>query len=163
MDNVIIPPGVMYYHQDDDYYSYYYYTYYHYHYYYLKQSHNDHPSSLISSLRSHTVFIILAWFSSISLWRTGLFSLPGQAWVSLLLLAWSTIELVRYPFYLLSDHHCCPSPLTWLRYSAFMPLYPVGIIGEVALILLSLPEIKAWGNQPFYYWVSRGAVVTLYY
>eukprot|EP00820_Chromera_velia_P026765 Cvel_10564.t1-p1 / transcript=Cvel_10564.t1 / gene=Cvel_10564 / organism=Chromera_velia_CCMP2878 / gene_product=Very-long-chain (3R)-3-hydroxyacyl-[acyl-carrier, putative / transcript_product=Very-long-chain (3R)-3-hydroxyacyl-[acyl-carrier, putative / location=Cvel_scaffold640:8003-8713(-) / protein_length=237 / sequence_SO=supercontig / SO=protein_coding / is_pseudo=false len=48
------------------------------------------------------------------------------------ILAWSIAELIRYPFYALSLYGLCPSFLTFLRYSGFLVLYPVGIISEVA-------------------------------
>lgn len=35
-----------------------------------------------------------------------------------------------------------PYPLLWLRYSAFILLYPVGVASEMALVHLAMPTIK---------------------
>ena len=32
--------------------------------------------------------------------------------------------------------------MTWLRYTAFIPLYPIGVVGEMGAIWLALPVIK---------------------
>ncbi|CAB4011943.1 very-long-chain (3R)-3-hydroxyacyl-dehydratase-like, partial [Paramuricea clavata] len=50
--------------------------------------------------------------------------------VVVLFLAWSLIENVRYPFYLLQTVGYCPKWLLWLRYTAWIPLYPLGLITE---------------------------------
>lgn len=65
-----------------------------------------------------------------------------------------------------------PPVLVWLRYSAFLLLYPLGMASEVALLLHTLPEAKAavekddkfclrlpggdWRGFNFYYFVSGG-------
>ena len=36
----------------------------------------------------------------------------------------------RYPFYSVQTIGYCPKWLLWLRYTAWIPLYPVGIICE---------------------------------
>ncbi|MCO5549899.1 hypothetical protein L7F22_003374 [Adiantum nelumboides] len=57
--------------------------------------------------------------------------------------AWSLTEIVRYPQYALSIVGLCPWWLTWLRYSVFIPLYPIGALcGEVLLYYQALPYIK---------------------
>lgn len=67
-----------------------------------------------------------------------------------LTLAWSITEVVRYSYYAsnLRDAAAVPYWLTWLRYSLFYVLYPVGVASEVGLIYLSLGEaekaIGAW-------------------
>ena len=56
-----------------------------------------------------------------------------------------------------------PYPLLWLRYTAFIPLYPLGVASEMTMAYLALPVIKAkrplsvqlpnsfnWGMD--YYW-----------
>ncbi|TFJ87445.1 hypothetical protein NSK_000799 [Nannochloropsis salina CCMP1776] len=62
------------------------------------------------------------------------------AWLPALLVAWSCGELVRYPFYLMGSN--APPALVWLRYSAFLLLYPVGMASEVALLFLTLTEAR---------------------
>lgn len=56
--------------------------------------------------------------------------------------AWTAVECVRYPFYAISSITAVPYPLKWLRYSAFLILYPMGILSEVKCIWLSLKYIR---------------------
>jgi very-long-chain (3R)-3-hydroxyacyl-CoA dehydratase len=65
-----------------------------------------------------------------------------------LFLAWSGADVARYAWYATSlalpPGTPPPSWLTWLRYSAFIPLYPLGIFaGEMPLISAGLPYIEA--------------------
>ncbi|ESO92520.1 hypothetical protein LOTGIDRAFT_120462 [Lottia gigantea] len=43
---------------------------------------------------------------------------------------WSFIELVRYPYYMLSSANIDIGLLTWLRYTLWIPLYPIGFLLE---------------------------------
>lgn len=61
-----------------------------------------------------------------------------------LCIAWSTTEIVRYYYYaakLLTQDNT-PQALTWLRYSLFIVLYPMGISSEVFIIFKSLDEAQ---------------------
>jgi very-long-chain (3R)-3-hydroxyacyl-CoA dehydratase len=62
-----------------------------------------------------------------------------------LFIAWSAADVARYAWYAISlSHPPPPSWLTWLRYTAFIPLYPLGIFaGEMPLIKAGLPYIEA--------------------
>ncbi|GAX77448.1 hypothetical protein CEUSTIGMA_g4893.t1 [Chlamydomonas eustigma] len=62
-----------------------------------------------------------------------------------LLLAWSCSELVRYGFFALKALGPVPYISLWLRYSAFIVMYPVGVASELTMVWLALPEIKASG------------------
>ncbi|GJP66313.1 hypothetical protein CLOP_g23220 [Closterium sp. NIES-67] len=100
--------------------------------------------------RSHVLFTVLGRLPQI------------QAHVSvfILLVTWSLSEIIRYPQYAFSLLGCCPAWLTWLRYTAFIPLYPIGIFaGEMTLMYLSLPLIRPekpfqhiFGMLPFEYY-----------
>lgn len=59
-----------------------------------------------------------------------------------MLIAWCLSEIIRYSFYGANIVKAKIAPLTWLRYSAFMVLYPVGIIGEIGCLYKALPYIK---------------------
>lgn len=48
----------------------------------------------------------------------------------------------RYPFYALNIAGRCPPFLHWLRYTAFIVLYPLGFVGELATWIVGLPHIK---------------------
>ncbi|XP_058099074.1 uncharacterized protein LOC131243611 isoform X2 [Magnolia sinica] len=57
--------------------------------------------------------------------------------------AWSISEVIRYSQYALNCIGMCPSWLTYLRYTAFIPLYPIGVApGEMWLMYQALPLIK---------------------
>jgi very-long-chain (3R)-3-hydroxyacyl-CoA dehydratase len=64
--------------------------------------------------------------------------LNGSAWYSSMLLAWSTTEVIRYSYFALKQFDAVPGWLHWLRYSAFLILYPIGISSEVAMTLKAL-------------------------
>lgn len=53
---------------------------------------------------------------------------------SSMLVAWSFTEIVRYSYFVLNLRGEVPGFMTWLRYNAFYPLYPIGIGSEVILI-----------------------------
>ncbi|KAM9410496.1 very-long-chain (3R)-3-hydroxyacyl-CoA dehydratase-like isoform 1-T2 [Pholidichthys leucotaenia] len=52
---------------------------------------------------------------------------------------WSAIEIFRYPFYMLACIGTEWKLLTWLRYSLWIPLYPMGVIAEAIAVIQSLP------------------------
>ena len=53
---------------------------------------------------------------------------------TLVSVAWSITELVRYSFYFLSLRNSEPTWLVWMRYSFFIVLYPMGVTGEWCII-----------------------------
>ena len=60
-----------------------------------------------------------------------------------LLLAWGPTEVIRYAYYASREAAGdAPWALTWLRYSTFLVLYPLGVASEVALLWMALPHIK---------------------
>ena len=60
-----------------------------------------------------------------------------------MVLAWSSVEIVRYLFLALNVIGVAPYPLLWLRYSLFYVLYPIGVYGEMKVIYDSLERIEA--------------------
>ncbi|KJH42053.1 tyrosine phosphatase-like protein, PTPLA [Dictyocaulus viviparus] len=56
----------------------------------------------------------------------------------ILLYAWVLIELFRYPYYALRSWNSEIYLLTWLRYSAWIPLYPIGLFIEWLSMVSSL-------------------------
>nr|XP_057930864.1 very-long-chain (3R)-3-hydroxyacyl-CoA dehydratase isoform X2 [Doryrhamphus excisus] len=52
---------------------------------------------------------------------------------------WSAIEIFRYPFYMLRSFNTEWKILTWLRYSLWIPLYPLGVIAEAVALMQSIP------------------------
>eukprot|EP00742_Colponemidia_sp_Colp-10_P001852 GILJ01001982.1.p1 GENE.GILJ01001982.1~~GILJ01001982.1.p1 ORF type:complete len:238 (-),score=20.92 GILJ01001982.1:80-793(-) len=59
-----------------------------------------------------------------------------------LFLVWSAIELVRYPFYLLSIINACPRFWVRLRYNLPLVLFPLGLFFEAKILYESLPFIR---------------------
>ncbi|KAK6202342.1 tyrosine phosphatase-like protein [Scheffersomyces amazonensis] len=69
-----------------------------------------------------------------------------------ILWAWSLSDIIRYTFFvfkLIDNGKLCPRFLLWLRYSAFLILYPLGLISESATVYLSLSSVK---NSPYYHY-----------
>jgi len=57
--------------------------------------------------------------------------------------AWGVTEVIRYSFYALNTlNGKAPYFLTWLRYTLFYVLYPLGVASELGLIIVSLSWIK---------------------
>ncbi|XP_043698602.1 very-long-chain (3R)-3-hydroxyacyl-CoA dehydratase 2 [Telopea speciosissima] len=84
--------------------------------------------------------------------------------------AWSLSELIRYSHYALSNLGNCPSWLTYLRYTAFIVLYPIGVApGEMWLMYAALPFIKKknlyadfFSGLPFSFYSSVMALLVCY-
>jgi very-long-chain (3R)-3-hydroxyacyl-CoA dehydratase len=62
-----------------------------------------------------------------------------------LFMAWALTEVIRYPTYALSLS--CPRWLNWLRYTIFIPLYPIGALSEMKLMYDGIPTMRA--NQMY--------------
>ncbi|KAG1723612.1 PTPLA-domain-containing protein [Suillus paluster] len=78
-----------------------------------------------------------------------------------MVLAWALTEVPRYAYYALSLTGCgVPALLTWIRYSTFYVLYPIGAGSEALVMLSTIPEWNggkwsAWGTED---WVKAGMV-----
>ncbi|XP_046428692.1 very-long-chain (3R)-3-hydroxyacyl-CoA dehydratase isoform X1 [Neodiprion fabricii] len=59
-----------------------------------------------------------------------------------LFVVWSSVEIVRYPYYLTQLFKTEFSFLTWLRYTIWMPLYPLGFLCEGIIILRNIPYFE---------------------
>lgn len=59
-----------------------------------------------------------------------------------LFLIWSVIEIVRYPYYITQLLNIKISFLTWLRYTIWIPLYPMGFLCEGIIILRNIPYFE---------------------
>lgn len=58
-----------------------------------------------------------------------------------MLLAWCLVEVIRYPFLGVKTVTTPPYFLTWLRYSLFYVLYPLGVHGEMVVLRSAIPSI----------------------
>lgn len=69
---------------------------------------------------------------------------------AMLLVAWAVSEIIRYGYYLLKQildakGRAIPLVVVWLRYSAFLVLYPAGLLSEPYVVYLSLESARALG------------------
>ncbi|XP_063704602.1 very-long-chain (3R)-3-hydroxyacyl-CoA dehydratase [Culicoides brevitarsis] len=55
---------------------------------------------------------------------------------------WASVETVRYPYYLSQLFELEIGILTWLRYTMWIPLYPLGILCEGVIILRNIPYFE---------------------
>ncbi|XP_050214314.1 uncharacterized protein LOC126665534 [Mercurialis annua] len=82
--------------------------------------------------RTHFVFIV-----------RNIVEVQDLSSVFITFLAWSMSEVIRYPHYALNIIGICPSWINYLRYTAFIVLYPIGLApGEMWLMYQALPFVK---------------------
>ncbi|EFN57865.1 hypothetical protein CHLNCDRAFT_143333 [Chlorella variabilis] len=83
----------------------------------------------------------------------------GQTYLELsllsLLVAWCCSEIIRYSFFAFKELGMQPYVLLWLRYTAFIVLYPLGVSSELA-------EMPNKFNFAFDYYWACWLVVLLY-
>ncbi|KAL4519699.1 hypothetical protein Ndes2526B_g01727 [Nannochloris sp. 'desiccata'] len=89
-----------------------------------------------------------------------------------LLTAWCLSEIIRYGFFAFKEAGLQPFFLLWLRYSAFIVLYPLGVASELSMVWLAIPALRAtdtWGvsmpnpyNIGFSYWIGCLLAVCAY-
>ena len=65
--------------------------------------------------------------------------MQNKPFVCFLFLVYVAIEVIRYPFYALAARKRAYPLLTWLRYNAWIPLYPLGLFLEGVILLRSIP------------------------
>ncbi|XP_023336938.1 very-long-chain (3R)-3-hydroxyacyl-CoA dehydratase [Eurytemora carolleeae] len=59
-----------------------------------------------------------------------------------LLMTYSSVEIVRYPYYLFRVYDMDIGLITWLRYTIWIPLYPIGFICEGVIALRNIPYFE---------------------
>lgn len=62
--------------------------------------------------------------------------------VAPMVVAWGLVEVVRYLYLSLNLFKRAPAWLTWLRYTLFYILYPVGVYGEMRVLYDALPYLQ---------------------
>lgn len=90
---------------------------------------------------------VLVWINILISDSDSLIKILGVNGVILVTIAWSITEIVRYSLYFFTLLQKEISWLTYLRYTLFIVLYPLGVTGEW-LILLSILKLSAWGFTP---------------
>ncbi len=84
------------------------------------------------------VFINLSFY-----YHCGLIQFFGVTGVVLVTIAWGVTEIIRYSYYFFSLLNQEISWLAYMRYTFFIVLYPIGVVGEW-LILLSVMKENDW-------------------
>jgi very-long-chain (3R)-3-hydroxyacyl-CoA dehydratase len=59
-----------------------------------------------------------------------------------MLIAWCLVEVIRYLYLALNMFGIAPRILTWLRYTLFYILYPMGVYGEMKVLIDSMPYLS---------------------
>ncbi|XP_031723411.1 very-long-chain (3R)-3-hydroxyacyl-CoA dehydratase [Anarrhichthys ocellatus] len=77
-------------------------------------------------------FILFIIFGSVE-------EMHNQPVVFFVFYLWSAIEIFRYPFYMLGCFNTEWKTLTWLRYTIWIPLYPLGVVAEAVAVVQSIP------------------------
>lgn len=62
-----------------------------------------------------------------------------------LFVVWSSIEIFRYSFYALRVFNVDIYPITWCRYTFFMPLYPMGGFCEAQIVMATVKHYEKTG------------------
>ncbi|OXA50868.1 very-long-chain (3R)-3-hydroxyacyl-CoA dehydratase [Folsomia candida] len=60
--------------------------------------------------------------------------LHSHSFIFFLFYIWALADIIRYPFYMMQMYNVKPYLMTWLRYSCWIPLYPMGILSECVII-----------------------------
>uniref|UniRef100_A0ABI7Y8X5 Very-long-chain (3R)-3-hydroxyacyl-CoA dehydratase n=1 Tax=Felis catus TaxID=9685 RepID=A0ABI7Y8X5_FELCA len=75
--------------------------------------------------------------------------MQNKAVVFFVFYTWSAVEIFRYPFYMLSCIDMDWKVLTWLRYTVWIPLYPLGCLAEAVSVIQSIPVFNETGRFSF--------------
>ncbi|KAH8040315.1 hypothetical protein HPB51_010095 [Rhipicephalus microplus] len=59
---------------------------------------------------------------------------------------YTLVELCRYPYYMLRTYDKSISFITWLRYTVWIPLFPLGFLCEGVIILRNIPYFEETGR-----------------
>ncbi|KAE8038990.1 hypothetical protein FH972_011446 [Carpinus fangiana] len=123
------------------------------------------PSGVVNTLmqwggRVHFLLVVVRQIDEVQ-------ELPS---VFITFVAWSLTEVIRYPHYALNCIGNCPSWITYLRYTAFIMLYPTGLVpGEMWLMYQALEFIKKkhlhedlFNRLPFSYYIFLKVLLLCY-
>jgi len=129
----------------------------------------------IGVVRGAPASALLQWTGRANVLYAVILAIPeikGGVPAGMMLVAWALSEVIRYPWYVAQLTGTCPFWLTWMRYTMFIPLYPIGVIGEIVSIYNALPTLEkdrmycialpnAW-NFGFDYAVFMRIILLLY-
>ncbi|CAK9293904.1 unnamed protein product [Gordionus sp. m RMFG-2023] len=112
--------------------------------------------AIFGLVKSSPTFVFLQLFGRLFIvWVT--FYEPYQVTSDLgsffIILAWSITENIRYSYYAwtIYNSNTLPYLMIWLRYNAFIVLYPIGVLGEVLTTVSAWDYLSAWSLYPIQY------------
>lgn len=75
--------------------------------------------------------------------------------------AWALSEVIKYSYHAASLKGKVPYFLVYLRYTAFLVLYPLGVSSEMIIMYLSLNDAQKWGGDIYCYflWINLGLYI----
>ncbi|XP_061451677.1 very-long-chain (3R)-3-hydroxyacyl-CoA dehydratase 3 isoform X2 [Rhineura floridana] len=97
------------------------------------------PVLLQTCGRNFVLFIVLG----------GTEEMQNKAVVFFIFYIWTMIEIFRYPFYILVCIDIEWKILTWIRYSIWIPLYPLGVLAEAVSLIQAIPVFSSTGRFSF--------------
>jgi len=99
--------------------------------------------SLVGAVRAPVASTAIQVISRVALAQVVNF-VPGVQnawpWLYMMVFAWALTETIRYLFYALNLLNIQVPALTWLRYSLFIVLYPLGVAGEIGVLANVVPR-----------------------
>ncbi|XP_040296904.1 very-long-chain (3R)-3-hydroxyacyl-CoA dehydratase 2 [Bufo bufo] len=98
------------------------------------------PSSVVLTAFQVSSRVFLAWAVTHSVREV-----QNDDSVLLFVVAWTITEIIRYSFYTFSLLNHLPYIIKWARYSLFIVLYPMGVVGELLTIYAALPYVQRTG------------------
>jgi hypothetical protein len=81
-----------------------------------------------------------------------------EVWLGATVTAWACVEVIRYSFYATEQLGSTPDTLKFLRYNAFIALYPLGFVGEVCGLLLALQAYASGLCPPHFPQCASGSI-----
>jgi len=102
----------------------------------------------VGLVRTGTFFTLIQYLSRVFLIWGVVYMVPeaqDQIGFLFIVIAWCITEIVRYSFYMGTLASFVPFPLVFARYTLFIVLYPLGVLGELTCIYKALPHVKARG------------------
>ncbi|XP_078038549.1 3-hydroxyacyl-CoA dehydratase 1 [Augochlora pura] len=103
--------------------------------------------AIMGLVKSNPVLTTFQVFSRVFVVDVILLAIPYSAastsGLLLALIAWTITEIIRYLYYFMNLNNFVPYLLTWLRYTLFIALYPIGITGELLCIYAAAQYAKS--------------------
>ncbi len=105
--------------------------------------------AVVGISRGSPVTSLMQWSGKSNVLLLMLWAIPeiqNSVVTAILFGVWAFSETIRYYYYLVTilagGAKGVPKSLTWLRYNIFIPLYPIGMLAERAIMFEAVPWIE---------------------